>query len=220
MAEEVGARFVAVAHTRDDQIETVLFRLLRGSGVRGLAGMPRTRALAPSVTLVRPLLSCSRTEIVRYLEARNRSWRDDATNADVQYVRNRLRHNVLPALRALFDVDSALLGAAAQAREVCDLLEPRVEQLCAACDVRATPDGVALNVAALGEQSPFYVAEALRAVWRREGWPERSMNRRWWTKLAELARSPEGGAPLNLPGNVLARRVDEQLVLERLGERV
>ena len=68
MADEVGARFVATAHTRDDQAETVLFRLVRGSGLRGLAGMPRSRALSPSVTLVRPLLACGREDSRTYLK--------------------------------------------------------------------------------------------------------------------------------------------------------
>jgi tRNA(Ile)-lysidine synthase len=218
MAEEVGARFVAVAHTRDDQIETVLFRLLRGSGLRGLAGMPRTRALAPSVTLVRPLLACSRAEIVAYLEAGNLSWRNDATNADVHFARNRLRHDVLPALRALFDVDAALLGAAAQSRDICDLLAPRIALLCEACHARTTSDSVTLDVAGLGAESDFLVAEALRFLWRQAGWPEQAMNRRWWTGLSELAKSGGDAPSLNLPCNVLARRSGRQLVLEKRGE--
>ena len=69
MAETLGARFVALGHHRDDQIETILFRLLRGSGLRGLAGMPATRPLSPSVAAVRPLLNVSRREIESYLQA-------------------------------------------------------------------------------------------------------------------------------------------------------
>jgi tRNA(Ile)-lysidine synthase len=219
MAEEVGARFVPVAHTRDDQVETVLFRLLRGSGLRGLAGMPRTRSLAPSVTLVRPLLAISRADVLSFLTRRNQAWRDDATNADLAYARNRLRHEVLPTLRQLVDVDGALLRAAEQAREVYSLLEPRIEQLYAACDVSTTAAGATLEVAPLGDQPSVLVTETLRSVWRRAGWPEQAMNRAWWTALAELALSPAGGQPLNLPGNVLARRSGEQLVFVRLGER-
>lgn len=216
MAEDVGARFVAVAHTQDDQIETVLFRLLRGSGLRGLAGMPRTRTLSLSVTLVRPLLACSRADLRFYLSEQEQSWREDATNADVYFSRNRLRHEILPRLRELFDVDNALLGAAAQAREMQRLLEPCIEQLSAACAVHAAPPGVMLNVASLAGQPPFLAAEVLRYVWRGAGWAEQAMNRRWWTLLAELAQGSSDASALNLPGNVRVRREGEQLVLERL----
>jgi tRNA(Ile)-lysidine synthase len=220
MAEEVGARFVAVAHTRDDQIETVLFRLLRGSGLRGLAGMPRARVLSPSVTLVRPLLACSRPELRASLTKRGQSWREDATNADFHFARNRLRHDILPRMRELFDVDNALLGAATQASEMQRLLEPHIEEISGACAVHASPTGVTLNAAALAEQPQFLVAEVLRHVWRGAVWPEQAMNRRWWTLLAELAQGPGDAPALNLPGNVLARKIGKTLVLERPGERI
>jgi tRNA(Ile)-lysidine synthase len=218
MAEDVGARFVAVAHTRDDQIETVLFRLFRGSGLRGLAGMPRTRALSPSVTLVRPLLGCARDELREYLENMRQSWREDATNADVHYARNRLRHEILPRMRELFDVDGALLGAAAQADEIQQWLQPRIEELAAGCGVQTLQNGIALNTAPLADEPPFLVAEVLRHVWRGAGWPQQAMNRRWWTMLAELAQRPGDASALTLPGNVLARREGGQLRLERLGK--
>ena len=68
-AEKLGARFVAVAHTADDQVETVLHRILRGTGLSGLAGMPASRPLSPSVALVRPLLRATRSELLDYLAA-------------------------------------------------------------------------------------------------------------------------------------------------------
>ena len=68
-AEQVGARYLAVAHTADDQAETILHRILRGTGPAGLAGMPRVRMLSPAVSLVRPLLTIRRLELRDYLEA-------------------------------------------------------------------------------------------------------------------------------------------------------
>lgn len=215
MAEEIGARFVAFGHTRDDQIETVLFRLLRGSGLRGLAGMPQTRALSPTVTLVRPLLKCSRDELREYLRGLGQSWREDASNVDVHYARNLLRHNILPQMRQLFDVDNALLGAAAQAVEMQQLLQPRIEAITARCCVQNTAASITLNVTTLAIQPPILVAEVLRQVWRDAGWPEQAMTRRWWTMLAELAQAAGNAPAVNVPGNVLARRDGEQLRLER-----
>ncbi len=84
---------VAVAHTRDDQAETVLMRLIRGAGTRGLRGVLPARD-----AVVRPLLDCDRSELQQFLAARGESWVEDETNADVSYPRNRVRHELLPLL--------------------------------------------------------------------------------------------------------------------------
>ncbi|HET8546407.1 MAG TPA: tRNA lysidine(34) synthetase TilS [Bryobacteraceae bacterium] len=85
---------VATGHTSDDQAETVLYRLLRGAGTQGLRGiLPVTRE-----GLVRPLLNCRRSEIEAWLIARALRWREDSTNRDTRFVRNRIRHSLLPLL--------------------------------------------------------------------------------------------------------------------------
>ncbi len=85
---------VALGHTRNDQAETVLFRFLRGSGTAGLAGMrPVTRD-----GFVRPLLEVTRGQVEEYLRSRGIQWREDASNRDLRFARNRIRHQLLPAL--------------------------------------------------------------------------------------------------------------------------
>ncbi|MDH4066348.1 MAG: tRNA lysidine(34) synthetase TilS [Acidobacteriota bacterium] len=103
-----GADRVAVAHTKSDQAETVLLRLARGAGPRGMAGM------APLAGhRIRPLLDVSRTDVRAWLRAQGQTWRDDATNEDVSLARNRVRHEVLPALAAVnARVEDALARAA------------------------------------------------------------------------------------------------------------
>src|SRR5262245_22921170 len=96
--EQYGLDAVALAHTRDDQAETVLFRLLRGSGHRGLAGIPAMR----EGWIIRPLLECSRQEILDYLFAKNLSYITDASNADLRFSRNTIRHVLLPLLECEF----------------------------------------------------------------------------------------------------------------------
>ncbi|MFI8580156.1 tRNA lysidine(34) synthetase TilS [Ectopseudomonas khazarica] len=85
------------AQHRDDQAETLLFRLLRGAGVRGLAAMPEQRPLGRG-TLLRPLLDCSRAELQGYAEAHGLSWIEDPSNADTRFSRNFLRQRVMPLL--------------------------------------------------------------------------------------------------------------------------
>ena len=90
-------RFVATGHTADDQAETVLLRIVRGTSVAGLAGIP-SRARHGGVTFIRPLIDVSREEVVAYLRARRQRWREDESNALDFAQRNRVRHEILPLL--------------------------------------------------------------------------------------------------------------------------
>lgn len=101
LAERIGSRSVAVAHTATDQAETLLLNLTRGAGLRGLAGMPPARPLANTdVTLLRPLLWASREEVEAVAQRNGWAWREDPTNETDRYLRNRIRHHVLPLLEA------------------------------------------------------------------------------------------------------------------------
>jgi tRNA(Ile)-lysidine synthase len=138
--EETGATLVATGHTRDDQAETVLLRLLRGAGTRGLGGIHPRRG-----RVVRPLLGVTRAEIARYLAAHGLVGRDDPTNRDVTIARNRVRHELLPLVERRFSprVGAALARTAELARddEAClaTLAREATWQL-----VRETPDGVVI----------------------------------------------------------------------------
>src|SRR5580693_433182 len=106
---------VATGHTRSDQAETVLYRILRGSGLAGLAGiLPVTNE-----GIVRPLLEQNRSEIEAWLRERNIAWREDNTNQDRSYARNRLRHEILPLLRETFNprLDETLSNMATLAQD-------------------------------------------------------------------------------------------------------
>ena len=110
---------VAIAHTRDDQAETVLLRLTRGAGAQGLAGMVPRRG-----PLVRPVLDATRSELQQLLLERGQAWREDASNLDQTNPRNFVRHRVLPSLRQLNPrADAALARAADLLRIDADLLE-------------------------------------------------------------------------------------------------
>jgi tRNA(Ile)-lysidine synthase len=124
LAHEHKSVAVLTAHHANDQVETVLFRLCRGTGVHGLTGMSVARALAPQVRLVRPLLPFSRLELEGYAQAFDLKGYVDPTNTDITYVRNALRHQVLPVLRQHFPhVDGALLRLSQLAQDAITLLE-------------------------------------------------------------------------------------------------
>jgi tRNA(Ile)-lysidine synthase len=208
MAEASGARYLALAHTRDDQVETILHRILRGTGLRGLAGMPSMRAVSPGVTLARPLLGCTRGEVLEYLRGLDQPYREDATNQELHFTRNRLRRELLPVLRQDYnsDVDDALLRLAELAGEAQAVVEGLAADVLQACAARVHDRQVELGTAPLGGKPPLVVCEVFRLLWRTAGFSEQGMTRQWWQKLAQFAQSADASGALNLPGNVIARR--------------
>jgi tRNA(Ile)-lysidine synthase len=100
LAAEAGAERIATAHNADDQAETVLLRLLRGSGPDGLCGIPRR---AGDGLVVRPLLALRRRDVLAYARSRGLTWREDSSNAETHYARNRLRRVWLPGLARDFN---------------------------------------------------------------------------------------------------------------------
>lgn len=97
-ARRSGRRFAATGHQLDDQAETFLLHLLRGTSAAGLGGMAPRRPLAPGVELVRPLLPLSREEVLAYLRVHGLDWREDASNASEAFERNWVRRKLLPLL--------------------------------------------------------------------------------------------------------------------------
>jgi tRNA(Ile)-lysidine synthase len=215
-AERVGARWVATGHTRDDQVETIVHRLVRGTGLTGLMGMPRTRPLSPTVTLVRPMLSVRRSDVLRYLGALGQESRTDATNTDVRFTRSRLRHKLLPLLRAEFnaDFDDAIMGLAEHASESQRVIETLSEDL-AARSVRVEADTIRIDCRLLVGQPALIIREVCRAAWREANWGQQAMGFDQWQQLASLAIGGENQPQINLPGNIHAGRAAEMLLLWR-----
>jgi tRNA(Ile)-lysidine synthase len=112
VSAKLGARFVCTGHTRDDQLETVLMRFLQGAGSSSLGGIAPRRG-----KFLRPVIECTRAELRDYLVDRGIGWREDATNADESYLRNRIRHTLVPLLSREFPGwDSGVLSASGRAR--------------------------------------------------------------------------------------------------------
>ena len=205
-AHEAGARHVMVAHTADDQAETILHRLLRGTGVAGLAGMRRARRLADGVALIRPLLHVSRASVRAFLAATGQEWREDATNADPARARNFLRHEILPWCTAgpYPAAPEAIVRLGDQAAAAAAALASAAEHL---LDLHANcqPDGtIVLRTAALVRLDHHLLAEMFARLWAREGWPQRDMTSRHYGQLATAAVSCDGAAagPMDFPGGV------------------
>ena len=134
IARDTGCAALATGHHQGDQAETVLMRLIRGSGMRGLAGIPPAR-MEQGVRIIRPLLDCSREDIERYLRYWELPWREDASNTSNAYTRNRVRNELMPLLRESFNpsVDEALARTAACLRDEDNMLREQAESLLHRC---------------------------------------------------------------------------------------
>ena len=117
VARSQGAVAIAVAHTRDDQAETLLLRLLRGSGSVGLGAMRARRG-----RLIRPLLGVSRAQVLSHLGSHGLSWREDPSNSDLTLLRNRVRHELLPQLEARFNPNLRRTLARTAEQLICEVL--------------------------------------------------------------------------------------------------
>jgi len=145
-----GVTLLLTAHHQDDQAETILLQLLRGSGVAGMSGMDQANAAAnllgnDRLLLARPLLSASRAALERYAASHTLSFVDDESNNDTRYVRNALRHRIMPALAELFPgFQERFTRSASHAQSAQRLLVTLAQQDLAAC-----LDGEYLSVPAL-----------------------------------------------------------------------
>lgn len=214
-AERLGARYVVTAHNADDQAETILHRVLRGTGVRGLAGMPRVRPLGDSAVLIRPLLGVRHAELLAYLGDLGQDYRTDATNADTRFTRNRIRHQLLPRLAQDFnpDVVGALLRLGRLAGEVQGIVDGLVGQLLDRCVIEEAFGSVIIDAGAMNDQPRYLRREFIVAVWRRQGWPMQSMGFDEWDALAAMLAG--GGGRRSFPGQVAAESAGDLLRLTR-----
>ncbi len=193
-ARDAGCRRIAVGHTLTDQAETVLLRLLRGAGTRGLGGMAPRRG-----AIIRPLLECSREDIVAFLRSRGLSWVEDSSNGDERFARNRVRHRLLPALIALAGdhVPETLARTAVLLRADERFLDAVARRRLGGA--RRSPQ---LAVARVRRLAPAIRARALR-VWLAAA--RGSLRGIAWTHLHRLGKhldSTESGS-LALPGGVV-----------------
>ena len=209
--EEEAAAAIAVAHTRDDQAETLLLRLLRGAGATGLGGMrPR------SGDLVRPLLAVSRDEVLDHLRERGLAWREDPSNADAAHRRNRVRHELLPYLEARFNprIRAALARTAGLLADEAAHVRREAEALLA---LAAREEGGALVLARapLAEADPAVARAALRQALARAGGLAQ-VGALHVERILALARAKaSAGRRLPLPGGREARFTRDEVRLEK-----
>jgi tRNA(Ile)-lysidine synthase len=206
VARTHGIRYIATGHTANDQAETVLHRLLRGTGLRGLRGIAARRELESGLQVVRPLLPATRADILAYLHELRQPYREDATNQDRRYTRNRIRHELLPLLARQFNpaIVRVLASLAEQAEEAYRIEEAAAFALLSETELPRAGELLIFDRRRLLTAPRHRVREMFRLVWTREDWPLGGMDRAAWERLACVVF--DDLTAVDLPGGLHARR--------------
>ena len=213
VARRHSATHLATAHTADDQAETVLMRLLRGTGLLGLGAIPITRPLE-ELSVIRPLLEVWRWEIDAHLARFKLTPRHDASNADPRFLRNRVRHHLLPLLEREYNpnIKGALAQLAEQSR--CDYayLQQAAGRQWKRTVKPRRPSELVIPIQAFLRQPKALQRQLVRQTVLGLRGRLDAFEFRHWTEIERLFREKPVGTRLDLPGGVVLRREPERVV--------
>lgn len=208
MAGSLGCDRIATAHHADDNAETVIYRMCRGTGFKGLCGIKPVNIFTVNdraVTYIRPLLCVTKEEIAAYCRQCGIVWRDDHTNDGVDYARNKIRHLVIPYLQE--QSDEPLAAKLCELSSSCQKLYERIESKIESHDLlfgQLDCGGVSVNGVAMKRLSPIIQAEVIRMALVKVGCGQRAVTRKHYQKIIGLPAG-EGGKVIELPGGFTAK---------------
>ncbi len=202
---------IALAHQADDQAETVLMRMTRGSGLRGLSGIRSKQG-----DVIHPLLFASRTDIEKYATDHGLPYVVDATNRDRRYLRNRIRYDVIPILRAHVNSKAVenICRTAADAAEAQEALEAVIHQILRDMTEKALADGSAIDLSAFQKIDPF-LQRIFVIEWIRRFTDNTQVRRNVIFRILDLAKKGRRGGRIHVEGDLWIVRRDPLLVLVR-----
>jgi tRNA(Ile)-lysidine synthase len=203
-AATAGCSRIALGHTLDDQVETILMWLLRGTGRIGLAGMEPVTCDG----IIRPIIGTRRKEIRDYLDSLGEEFRDDETNENLERTRNMLRHELVPQLEEKFPGCAAVMASEAE------ILSAEDRYLDQAAGELLEPDMPGIDVDRLRRAGPALARRAIRLAAGRSGMEIRSLGRELIALILEMVGSPGDGA-LDLPGGYRAISRANRVIFER-----
>jgi len=199
VANKEKAKKIALAHNKDDQIETVLMHFLRGSGSRGLGGMPIERKISEEVNLIRPLIETSRQEILIFLKQKKAEFIEDSSNKKTIYLRNRIRQHLIPYLEKYNPkIKQILFNFAETIREENEYLEVVCQEMFerVACYEKKK---IILDVDKLLNFHPALKKRILRCAIKTVKGNVKEISYKHWQDLNLLIKKKKGSLVLNLP---------------------
>jgi tRNA(Ile)-lysidine synthase len=210
-AESIGARYVLVAHTADDNIETMLHHLFRGTGARGLSGIAPHRELGDDLVLLRPLLAFRREELRTGLCEIGQSWREDASNEDDRFQRNWVRGSLLPMIRTRYPhADDAILRAIESQSQIREQIERDATEW-----IRANVAQQDDSISSLRTNVTMSVlAEVVRLLWDHMKWPRQSMGTAALRRLHATVTNDSDDS-FTLPHDIQCKVTQDRVTLKR-----
>ncbi|MDZ4851802.1 MAG: tRNA lysidine(34) synthetase TilS [Pirellulaceae bacterium] len=217
VARRHGARYVAVAHTADDSVETTLHNLVRGTGLNGLTGIAPFRDLDTELVLVRPLVDVWRTEIIEYLQHCRQEYRQDSSNASSNYTRNRIRNRWLPLIEEDFgkDAKKSILRSNLILAELQQWLGFQARQWLENCVARTTPHRIEIVVSESVDQEWPMIQHSLVLLWKQQTWSLMPMTQEHWNRIRKFFGSPLAKAVMiELPSRIIVSREGDRWIIE------
>ncbi|MHC4063836.1 MAG: tRNA lysidine(34) synthetase TilS [Planctomycetota bacterium] len=216
VALKTASGAVAVGHQRDDDAETILHRIIRGTGLRGLAGIPRCRLVreGSSIRLIRPLLRPDRRTLLAYLAERGVPYREDRTNDDNISTRNRIRNVVLPMLESEINpqVREALSRLAEQSRWLEEYFRETVQRTFETLIISRTDQELIVNAAALAKKSRIVQTELIRRAVATFELGEQELGFAQMVSVLDLVADPASGKQAHLPGGMTVAKRYNRLI--------
>jgi len=217
IAQETGCHLIATAHNKNDNAETILHRLMRGTGLRGLAGIWPRKTFPQNITFIRPLLWAGRDEIIEYLRQHNLKWRHDRTNLDAAHTRNYIRHHLLPVLQAqcagsLVDV---LADLARHCRRYYSEVAGRCEKAWPDVVTSKGPHKLEFGVNVFSKYPPWVKVELARKALNALGCGEQALTHLHYKKILQLAEVNISRKRITLPRKFVAIRYRNTLAFAK-----
>jgi tRNA(Ile)-lysidine synthase len=220
VARAKNCTWIATGHQKNDNAETIVHRLLRGTGFRGLAGIWPIKSFDGTAAFIRPLLCVTRDEIIEYLREKNLIWRQDYTNADCTYRRNYIRHKFLPAIQR--DSTEPLLEQLSKLAESVQRFHSLVCSHADNCWAKVSQrdrNNVKLHVAGFSSEPEPVQLELIRRSLATIGGGERNMTQQHYRRILQLAQRNSNGKQIQLPDKITARHEYDHLIFSRSEQR-
>ncbi len=215
---DTGGTVIATAHTADDNVETIIHRMLRGTGLRGLAGIPVVRPLSRGTTkqVIRPLLSCAKADLLKYLETAGHDYREDVSNASLEPLRNRIRQQLLPQLEGDYNpqVRDALLRVGQQCQWWNEYLDTILEKQFGEVALEVGRQHATLSAKALCRLPMVIRMEVIRRATTVIDARQGRLSFHHFMIIAEFATRKVSGKQLELPDGLRVLRNRDKLRFE------
>jgi len=211
VAKKMKARFIVTAHTRDDQVETIVLNFLRGSGLKGLGGMREV-----SGDIVRPLLNVTKADLFTFIKRRRIPFVIDDTNTSLNFTRNRIRHQLLPILREYNpNLDKLLVGNSYIFSQADIILRGLAQRY---LDLMSKTEGarVSISLSKLTELSPFMQAEVIKAAIERVMGDLRHLKRVHFDEIFKLLASTQSRSSKRVLGKLFVTKSYDKITVSRV----